>query len=141
MPTPRRLNTQDHLALQALVELIRDARDGDAERAHLEQLRVTSARLLDLTAPGNDASAPSRRQLDVLRVIVRHSRAGVAPTYREIGEALGLPNVNAVHAHVQALLRKRLLALREKGTARNLSATPAGRRAVVEAEQAGWRVA
>jgi repressor LexA len=50
-------------------------------------------------------------QLEVLRLLeARQAEGQPPPTYREIGEHLGLPNVSAVAKHVDALRRKGLLA-------------------------------
>ena len=47
------------------------------------------------------------QQQRVLGFITDHShRTGFPPTLREIGEALGLPNVNAVRGHLTALEKK-----------------------------------
>ncbi len=52
----------------------------------------------------------TKRQLAVLKVIERQRSLGEpAPTLREIGHELGMPNVSAVAKHVQALRRKGLL--------------------------------
>lgn len=62
----------------------------------------------------------TKRQTEVLRIIERQCSLGEpAPTLREIGQELGLPNVSAVAKHVQALRRKGLLDLLE-GKSRSL---------------------
>lgn len=50
------------------------------------------------------------RQQQVLEFVEDHIRRhGFPPTLREIGKALGLPNVNAVRGHVEALEKKAYL--------------------------------
>ncbi len=62
----------------------------------------------------------SKRQEAVLRVIERRQAAGESPpSFREIGQELGVPSVSAVAKHVQALLRKGLLES-EEGKKRSL---------------------
>jgi repressor LexA len=49
----------------------------------------------------------SPRQRDILDFIVAEvSQAGVVPSYREIGGALGIESTNAVSDHIKALIRK-----------------------------------
>lgn len=49
----------------------------------------------------------TEKQQKVLDFISEHSsRSGFPPTLREIGDALGLPNVNAVRGHLAALEKK-----------------------------------
>jgi len=77
---------------------------------------------------------PSPRQLDVLRYLVLAARLGESPTYREIGDALGIASTNGVADHVQALVRKRLVSLAgRQRAARRIRLTRAGRAAVREA--------
>jgi REP element-mobilizing transposase RayT len=53
----------------------------------------------------------TERQQQVLEFVEDHVRRnGFPPTLREIGTALGLPNVNAVRGHVEALEKKGYLA-------------------------------
>jgi repressor LexA len=53
---------------------------------------------------------PTSRQRAVLRAIERRRAAGeLPPTFREIGQDLGITNVSAVAKHVQALRAKGLL--------------------------------
>ena len=60
------------------------------------------------------------RQMAVLKIIERQRALGEpAPTLREIGQELGMPNVSAVAKHVAALQRKGLLAT-EAGKSRSL---------------------
>lgn len=60
-------------------------------------------------------SEPSPRQRDILRLLeTRQARGEPPPTYREIGEQLGLPHVSAVAKHIGALRRKGLLATTER---------------------------
>jgi repressor LexA len=52
----------------------------------------------------------TKRQMAVFRIIERQCSLGEpAPTLREIGHELGMPNVSAVAKHVQALRRKGML--------------------------------
>lgn len=53
----------------------------------------------------------TRRQQEILRLLERRQAAGEPPpSYREIGEELGLPHVSAVAKHIAALRRKGALA-------------------------------
>jgi repressor LexA len=64
---------------------------------------------------------PTSRQRAVLRVIERRRAAGeLPPTFREIGQDLGIPSVSAVAKHVQALRSKGLLNASD-GRSRNLA--------------------
>lgn len=55
--------------------------------------------------------SPTRRQQEVLEFLeARLARGEPPPSYREIGQELGLPHVSAVAKHVGALRRKGLLA-------------------------------
>lgn len=80
----------------------------------------------------------SPRQKDVLRVVLSSlDKYGVPPTYREIGDALGVASTNGVADHIKALIRKGYLtAARGKGASRGLKPTLLARRsrrgAVVE---------
>ena len=52
----------------------------------------------------------TQRQNEVLRLLEAHQAQGEPPpSYREIGERLGMPNVSAVARHVDALRRKGFL--------------------------------
>ena len=54
---------------------------------------------------------PTPRQQDVLRFLeTRQARGEPPPSYREIGQELGITNVSAVAKHVASLRRKGLLA-------------------------------
>lgn len=54
---------------------------------------------------------PTPRQQDVLRYLeTRQARGEPPPSYREIGQELGIANVSAVAKHVASLRRKGLLA-------------------------------
>lgn len=65
-------------------------------------------------------SDATERQVAVLKIIERQRALGEpAPTLREIGQELGMPNVSAVAKHVAALQRKGLLAT-EAGKSRSL---------------------
>jgi len=53
---------------------------------------------------------PTKRQAEVLAYIRAFiAQYGISPTLREIGQALGMPNVYAVLGHVRALEKKGLL--------------------------------
>lgn len=55
--------------------------------------------------------SPTQRQQEILDLLEARQAAGdPPPSYREIGEHLGLPNVSAVAKHVDALRRKGFLA-------------------------------
>jgi repressor LexA len=63
---------------------------------------------------------PTKRQHAVLRMIESHRSTGEPPpTFREIGQNLGIASVSAVAKHVQALRRKGLLNLSD-GRSRSL---------------------
>jgi len=65
-------------------------------------------------------ATPTPRQRDVLRVLQsRQARRESPPSYREIGEELGLPHVSAVAGHIAALRRQGLLASQD-GKSRSL---------------------
>jgi len=60
------------------------------------------------------------QQQRVLEVVEEHiDRTGIPPTLREIGEAVGLANVNAVRGHVTALEKKGYIA-KEPDKARSI---------------------
>jgi repressor LexA len=64
---------------------------------------------------------PTSRQRAVLRAIERRRAAGeLPPTFREIGQDLGIPSVSAVAKHVRALRSKGLLNASD-GRSRNLA--------------------
>ncbi|MCC6233577.1 MAG: repressor LexA [Verrucomicrobiales bacterium] len=64
---------------------------------------------------------PTDRQLRVLHFLeARQARGEPPPTYREIGEHLGLAHVSAVAKHIDALRRKGLLATTD-GKSRSIS--------------------
>src|SRR5262245_5438330 len=55
--------------------------------------------------------APTQRQREILLLLEARQAGGEPPpSYREIGEHLGLPNVSAVAKHVAALRQKGFLA-------------------------------
>lgn len=67
----------------------------------------------------------SSRQLDVLECIRQAvEQRGFPPTYREIGDALGISSTNGVADHVKALVKKGYLRKADGGTARGLQLTP-----------------
>lgn len=56
-------------------------------------------------------ASPTQRQREILDLLEARQAAGdPPPSYREIGEHLGLPNVSAVAKHVDGLRRKGFLA-------------------------------
>jgi repressor LexA len=66
----------------------------------------------------------SPRQAEVLDVIRRAvERRGFPPTYREIGDALGISSTNGVADHVKALVRKGYIRKARGGAARGLQLT------------------
>jgi len=66
----------------------------------------------------------SPRQTDVLDCIASAvADRGIPPTYREIGDALGISSTNGVADHVKALVRKGYLKKVEGGAARGLQIT------------------
>lgn len=150
----RRLPADALQALTARLLALLDAQDEDAERVALLSVHLGARVLLDQhypvvedlldanlrpsvrpvhRGPRAPAGQPSRRQLDVLREIVRRQGEGVSPTYQEIGEALGIHAANGVADHVEALVEKGLLQRRKPGTARCLTPTERGRALVQEA--------
>ncbi len=56
---------------------------------------------------GDDLSARQRAILEMIRQWIDDN--GVPPTYREIGQAMGIRSTNGVSDHVKALLRKEYL--------------------------------
>lgn len=70
-------------------------------------------------------STPTRRQLEVLRLIARGVRAGGPPTFMEMVRALGVRSANTVATHVAALEKKGLVE-RERLRARSLRVTGLG---------------
>ena len=70
----------------------------------------------------------SPRQRDVLDFIrSTHSQRGFPPTYREIGDALGIASTNGVDDHVKALVRKGFLEKSYAGAARGMRLTAKSR--------------
>ena len=79
-------------------------------------------------------SAPTKRQLQVLRAIADHrDRVGYPPTIRELGEQLGIGSTNGVADHMRLLGKKGLLERALPAQARTLRITPAGERALKRA--------
>lgn len=69
-----------------------------------------------------DELAP--RQIETLRFIQRTlEERGYPPTYREIGQALGIHSTNGVADHVKALVKKGYLRKPEAGAARGIQLT------------------
>ncbi|MBL8924152.1 MAG: hypothetical protein JNJ54_35180 [Myxococcaceae bacterium] len=82
------------------------------------------------------APSPTPRQLEVLATIERlRAELGVAPTFRELGEELGIASNNGVADHLAALTKHGWLK-RIAGSARSLSVTPAGLRWLAPARAA-----
>ena len=72
-----------------------------------------------------------QRQRDVLEHIAECVEdRGVPPTYREIGDALGIGSTNGVADHVKALIRKGYLEKVGDGTARGLRLTNQARQSL-----------
>lgn len=70
----------------------------------------------------------SPRQRDVLDFIRSAlMQRGYPPTYREIGDALGISSTNGVADHVKALVRKGYLEKSDSGAARGLKLTSKAR--------------
>ncbi len=68
--------------------------------------------------------ALSARQRDVLDFVSSSiSQSGRPPTYREIGDALGISSTNGVADHVKALVRKGFLTKARGGAARGIQLT------------------
>lgn len=71
---------------------------------------------------------PTRRQLDVLRLIAQSvADRGYPPTHRELAESLDVSSTNAVGDLLDALERKRLITRPPGGQSRALTLTPLGR--------------
>jgi len=67
------------------------------------------------------------RQADVLHFIQRAlEERGFPPTYREIGDALGISSTNGVADHVKGLIKRGYLAKPQAGAARSLQVTARG---------------
>jgi SOS-response transcriptional repressor LexA len=70
------------------------------------------------------ASGLTPRQADVLALIQKRTKEdNASPTYREIGEALGITSTNGVADHVKALIRKGYLRQGPNRAPRNLQPT------------------
>lgn len=70
----------------------------------------------------------SPRQQDVLTFIrTAVTQRGIPPTYREIGDALGIASTNGVADHIKALVKKGYIKKDGFGIARGLCLTPKGR--------------
>jgi len=70
----------------------------------------------------------STRQRDVLDYIIAAvQQRGMPPTYREIGDALGISSTNGVADHVKALVRKGYLRKAGGGAARGIQLTEKAR--------------
>ena len=66
-------------------------------------------------------STLTKKQAEVLSAIRRHIKSrGYAPSYREIGEAIGLSSPATVHSHVKSLLDKGVIKMGEEGEARSI---------------------
>ena len=63
---------------------------------------------------GDDLSARQRAILEMIRKWIDDN--GVPPTYREIGQAMGIRSTNGVSDHIKALLRKEYLMRVGRGT-------------------------
>ena len=77
----------------------------------------------------------SPRQKEVLEYIISTiTRRNMPPTYREIGDALGIASTNGVSDHVKALIRKEYLERPSKGSgiARGLILTEKAREPIAE---------
>lgn len=72
----------------------------------------------------------SWRQSEVLDFVLAHiGFLGFPPSYREIGQALGIDSTNAVSGHVKGLIRKGYLAQSgPRGAPRSLQPTDKARR-------------
>lgn len=86
---------------------------------------------------------PSPRQLDVLEVFRARAAARLPPpTYREIGDILGIASTNGVADHVEALIKKgHLRRVGPEGAARRVRLTASGRRALIDLLAADVRAA
>src|SRR3989338_10657415 len=66
-------------------------------------------------------STLTKKQAEVLSAIRRHLKSrGYAPSYREIGEAVGLSSPATVHQHVKSLLDKGVIRMGEEGETRSI---------------------
>lgn len=81
---------------------------------------------------------PTRRQLQVLRLIAKRVNEGMSPTAREILADLNLGpnNINAVFGHMTLLKRQGLVSW-EEGKARTLRLTTAGKVALENGGRVG----
>ena len=66
----------------------------------------------------DDLSPRQREVLDYIATTIQ--TAGIPPTYREIGDALGIASTNGVADHVKALVKKGYLQKTGNGSARGL---------------------
>jgi repressor LexA len=73
----------------------------------------------------NDLSPRQRDVLDYIRSALMQQ--GFPPTYREMGDALGISSTNGVADHVKALVRKGYLEKSDSGAARGLKLTQRAR--------------
>ena len=71
--------------------------------------------------PKTELSPRQRDVLDFIRSAL--NQRGYPPTYREIGDALGISSTNGVADHVKALVRKGFLEKSGGGAARGLKLT------------------
>lgn len=90
-----------------------------------------------MTPRRSNDNLTSRQQelLDLLREDAE--RGGTTPSYREIGERLGIRSTNGVKTLVDALVRKGFLRPSE-GRARGLELTASGRQGPPAGEAAAW---
>lgn len=81
-----------------------------------------------------DPSMPSPRQRDVLELFrARAADRLPPPTYREIGDVLGIASTNGVADHVAALIKKgHLRRVGPEGASRRVQLTARGRRCLVD---------
>ncbi len=76
----------------------------------------------DFKLPPWEHEPPTARQKQILSYIVAHIRQHqMAPTYREIQEHFDIASPNGVVCHVQALVRKGLLAIKGNGLSRSIT--------------------
>ncbi len=73
----------------------------------------------------NDLSPRQRDVLDYIRSALMQQ--GFPPTYREIGDALGIASTNGVADHVKALVKKGYVEKSDSGAARGLKLTQKAR--------------
>lgn len=79
---------------------------------------------------GEEDRDPSPRQLEMLRVIHAHQQEhGYSPSYREIGDAMGIGSTNCVSGMFDVLVKKGC-ATKSTTTARSLLLTARGRAAI-----------